>query len=54
MFDDNGGWDYLEAFRPPGEEWIEVAGEQLLAWRPTKREYWQWEFGGISPGGSNV
>ncbi len=65
VFDDAGGWDYVDAMAAPGEDWIDLwvhldhrpptipdsAFEPVRMWRPQHTEYWHWCVNGESPAG---
>ena len=60
VFDDVGGWDYIEAFARPGGNWRGWPDEltpthslydALMRYRPSNLDAWHWVRDGVSPGG---
>lgn len=55
VFDDAGQWDYIDAYAPPGGEWVDVNGDNPVLWfDPTPealRDAWRWGANGYSPTG---
>lgn len=67
VFDDAGGWDYVERFRAPGSsEWVDPwdftdahgvvvsEWEPVCYWRPRNLTRWHWEQYGQSPSGYRI